>query len=293
MQLQTSPTECQQVVCYDPQKRSSFKQLEVTNTPVEIQGANYSPNKRNATQMDLTIKKKAKTSIKATVLDFNIEPKFSNRLINVSDIPSKSTYMYDVIDLKIKVISKNEEKQKLIVRGSPCFKTDAMVSDDTGTVRLELWENAIDEVQRGKSYHLQNLKVKIFDDIKYVNTCVDTKVSLVEDVEIAEFSQSDFHENIIEGKIIGVDVARNPCCLLCNPNMENGTSDDMITFKNCHNSFLSSMIKSKLVCKLVIQINNNFWHVTAFNDALESFLSLNETLPNLTEILDDDLSSLF
>ena len=49
--------------------------------------------------------------IKATVLAFNIEPKFSNRLVNVSDIASKSTY--DVIDLKIKVISKNEEKQKL------------------------------------------------------------------------------------------------------------------------------------------------------------------------------------
>ena len=47
------------------------------------------------------------------------------------------------------------------------------------------------------------------------------------------------------------------------------------------------MIKSKLVCKLVIQINNNFLNVTAFNDALESFLSLNETLPNLTEISDD------
>ena len=59
--------------------------------------------------------------------------------------------------------------------------------------------------------------------------------------------------------------------------------------QNCHNSFLSSMIKSKLVCKLVIQINNNFLHVTAFNDALESFLSLNETLHNLTEISDDDL----
>jgi len=67
--------------------------------------------------------------------------------------------------------------------------------------------------------------------MKYVNTCVDTKVSLVEDIEIAEFSQSDFHENIIEGKI-GVDVARNPCCLLCNANMENGASDDMITCKN-------------------------------------------------------------
>ena len=52
MQLQTSPTEYQRVVCYDPQKRNNFKQLEATNTPVEIHGKNYSPNKRNATQMD-------------------------------------------------------------------------------------------------------------------------------------------------------------------------------------------------------------------------------------------------
>ena len=117
------------------------------------------------------------------------------------------------------------------------------------------------KVQHRKSYHLQNLKVKIFDDIKYVNTCVDTKVLLVEDIEIAEFSPCDFHENIIEGKIIGVDVARNSCCLLCNANMENGASDYIITCKTCHNFFLSSMIKSKLVCKLVIQINNNLLHV--------------------------------
>ena len=70
------------------------------------------------------------------MLDFNIEPKLTNRLVSVSDITSKSTY--DVIDLKIKVISKNEEKQKLIVRGSTCCKTDAIISDDTATIRLEL-----------------------------------------------------------------------------------------------------------------------------------------------------------
>ena len=168
-----------------------------------------------------------------------------------------------------------------------------MISDDTGTIRLELWENAIDQVQRGKSYLLENLNVKIFDNITYVNTCVDTKVSLIEDVEMTEFSQSVFHENIMEGNIIGVDVARSHCCLLCNTNIENDTTDDMITCKNCINSFLSSMIKSKLVCKLVIQINNNFLHFAAFNDAVESFLSLNGTLHKLSEISDNDLKLSF
>ena len=49
------------------------------------------------------------------------------------------------------------------------------------------------------------------------------------------------------------------------------------------------MIKSKIVCKLVIQINNNFLHFTAFNDAVESFLSLNGTLHKPSEISDNDL----
>ena len=49
------------------------------------------------------------------------------------------------------------------------------------------------------------------------------------------------------------------------------------------------MIKSKLVSKSVIQINNNFLHFPAFNDTVESFLSLNATPHKLSKISDNDL----
>lgn len=75
-----------------------------------------------------------------------------------------------IIDIKVKIISKSEERQKkIIVRGSPCFKTDCIVTDSTDSLRLELWESAIDKVSRGLSYHFQNVTVKVFNDVKYLN----------------------------------------------------------------------------------------------------------------------------
>lgn len=73
-----------------------------------------------------------------------------------------------IIDIKVKIISKSEEI-KIIVRGSPCFKTDCIVTDSTDSLRLELWESAIDKVSRGLSYHFQNVTVKVFNDVKYLN----------------------------------------------------------------------------------------------------------------------------
>ena len=53
------------------------------------------------------------------------------------------------------------------------------------------------------------------------------------------------HENIIEGKIIGLNVTPKYCCPLCNADMPTLTEDPMITCNNCRNIFLTLMVKSK------------------------------------------------
>ena len=60
------------------------------------------------------------------------------------------------------------------------------MGDSTGAIRLKVWEGAIDQMKRGSSYHLENLKVKVFDDIKYINTTEYTKTSVIPDMEISE-----------------------------------------------------------------------------------------------------------
>ena len=51
-----------------------------------------------------------------------------------------------------------------------------MVADRTNSIKLILWEDTIDKVSAGKSYLLQNVTVRSFDDTKFVNTNETTVV---------------------------------------------------------------------------------------------------------------------
>ena len=62
------------------------------------------------------------------------------------------------------------------------YKTDCFVAGATGTVKLALWNDAVDQVYMGDSYSLQFLQVRIFHDAKYVNSNESTIVSLTDDI---------------------------------------------------------------------------------------------------------------
>ncbi|KXJ08298.1 hypothetical protein AC249_AIPGENE19564 [Exaiptasia diaphana] len=130
-----------------PDKRSeilNFQQQQ--QTPVSFKDGQLTANKRNASQMDFSVRKKNK--LQATVLDFDYDASFDSKLTHLSSVASLSPF--SLLDVKVKLVSKTEEKQKIIVRDHPCFKTDCMIFDGTESIRLELWESAIDKMARGK-----------------------------------------------------------------------------------------------------------------------------------------------
>ena len=49
-------------------------------------------------------------------------------------------------------------------------KINTIVADDNSTIKLILWEQLIDSVHTGLSYHFNNLTIRIFDDEKFVNS---------------------------------------------------------------------------------------------------------------------------
>ncbi|KXJ13742.1 hypothetical protein AC249_AIPGENE5311 [Exaiptasia diaphana] len=157
-------------------------------------------------------------------------------------------------------------------------------------IRLELWEDAVDQIQRVKSYHIQNLKVKVYNDVKYINTTKETKVNLVDDLQISDLTAPEIQGNIVEGTIISVDIRQNKCCLLCNADMPDTTGESQIaSCSNCKNSFLKSITKTKLVCKLIIKDDDDHLTTfTAFNGAVNSFLLLTYG-KNLKDFTDSEL----
>ena len=52
------------------------------------------------------------------------------------------------------------------------------VADSTGSIRLTVWENEINTMKQGKSYHVQNVAVCEFKGYKFVSTSI--KGSLIE-----------------------------------------------------------------------------------------------------------------
>ena len=67
------------------------------------------------------------------------------------------------INIKIKCISKNEEK-KVVSRstGETMRVTEALVGDETGCVYLSLWNDDIDKIEIGHIYKLTNVYTKMF-----------------------------------------------------------------------------------------------------------------------------------
>ncbi len=67
------------------------------------------------------------------------------------------------IDLVFKVVNKGETREVTSkLSGSTHKVADVLVGDSTGTVILTLWDDAIDTVEEGKTYKLENGYTSLF-----------------------------------------------------------------------------------------------------------------------------------
>ena len=53
--------------------------------------------------------------------------------------------------LKVKVLTKEENKQPIIQNEKVRYKCDTVIGDNTNSMKLVLWKNIIDDIHAGKS----------------------------------------------------------------------------------------------------------------------------------------------
>jgi len=74
------------------------------------------------------------------------------------------------IDLVVRAISKNGEREVSSRLDSSTHKvTEALVGDESGTVLLTLWDDAIAKVEEGKTYKLTNAYASFFKNSLRIN----------------------------------------------------------------------------------------------------------------------------
>ena len=206
-----------------------------------------------------------------TSLEFSNNNDLSNRYVSVED--ALKADLYQTVDVEVKVLHKSPLKETLFQGNCTKCKTDVIVADHTNSAKLVLWEDIIDKVDSVKSYRFNNCKIRIFDDHKYINTNEFTKITEIEDIKNVNLLSPQIQENMITAKCMGVEVKKSSSCILCNRKLDDSQlQKETMKCQNCHITILSSVAKTKLVCQLLLQVDNKFLTYTAFNDSIQSFL---------------------
>ena len=124
-----------------------------------------------------------------------------------------------------------------------------------------------------------------------MNTNESTVIHGVGDIDNINIDNPELKENILTGQCIGVDIKKKTaCCMVCNKSLPTEVSDDeMITCNNCKITILSSLLKTKLVCHILVNTEDGMRNYACFNDAIQSFLT---KIKNTTPIADIPLNDL-
>ena len=214
--------------------------------------------------------------ITPTMTEFEYKPTVASTVYNVQQALDGD--LFKSIDVTAKVRSKEQNKQPIFYKGKQLMKADCIIADHTESlIKVTLLERLTDVVECGKTYKFKNIKIRSFNDVKYLSTNEETTIELQGDIQDISMSTEDinFNLNITEGKCLGAKLKREPACLACNSCLkEQPSQEGKITCQNCQMTIKEENCKNKLVGQLLIKLTTGkLQNYTCFNDALQSFLA--------------------
>ena len=125
--LQTSEQENARLVCYSPKQRPTLQQAFEKKSPIKIIGTRKNTKRLFSDKEEYTLSKSAK--LHSISLAFPYNDKFDNKLHTCEE--NQEAPIYQRIDLKVKVITKQPDKQAVVKNEKTYFKVECMVADRT------------------------------------------------------------------------------------------------------------------------------------------------------------------
>ena len=86
--------------------------------------------------------------------------------------------------------------------------------------KLVLWEDAIEKIHIGKCYHIENCKVRVFEDCKFLNTNAFTKITEIDQIPNINLTTPHLQDNNVTGQCLGVNIKCTISCICCNKTIE-------------------------------------------------------------------------
>ena len=204
---------------YDPTvRRKLFTSQTEENHAILLTGCCVKNARNSTTDLEVFVNKH--TTIQKSDKVFALPPTTSCRTVTVDDIYKLPVKTF--VNIKVTVCCV-EEPEFISSKSLNCQQMS--VADSTGSVRLTVWENEINTMEEGKSYHVQNVSIREFMGNKFVSTSI--KGSLIEAIpDIGKVIDTQAQEEMSAGptrtkyiknvKVVGVQKFDTyTACLKC------------------------------------------------------------------------------
>ena len=194
---------------------------------------------------------------------------------------------YTVVSLYGKIdCSAAPEEVKLT--GRSLTKQDCFIADDSDVIKLTLWEKQISAVENGKTYRIDNGRVRTYQGEKYVTLNTDSTVTLTNDknfVTVPDFLKKSEElevKSFILNKVDGIEsLQRYARCKNCRRKVKSN-EEKLYTCENCGlKQIVCESDKKYTSLSLLINFDDdNNCILTMFEDVIQQMLdiyNINET----------------
>ena len=149
------------------------------------------------------------------------------------------------------------KQSTLELRGKTLQKVDAIIADQTASIKLVLWENKFTLVEN-KTYAIKDVTVRTFSDSKYLTTTKYSTIIQIDDMEETAPPTAQQYGKKITGKVVAVQVTHSQICPFCNTKIQ---SDSVTTHATkcsaCSLTVLNTQLQNSMFLKFVIQENDD------------------------------------
>ena len=208
------------LVGFLPAQQKKLDGFWTTKKAVAVKNCEVKQSRQGGGQMEVILKTSTEISASSRDLDASVfstyEPEAS--MIKLGDIGLLDNYQKVTAEVKVLMIMEAIE-----VSGGK-KKQDVTVGDKSGTVKVSLWEEHIDTLQKETSYRLKNFVVREYASQKYLSMpkagAVITPIDNIGDV-VQPVSENASSTDIFNVEIIGVpQLDCYKACLKCKARVE-------------------------------------------------------------------------
>jgi hypothetical protein len=289
-QLQTSPQQVVRVVSFSPKKRSDFCKHQDAKSPVKISKFKLSSKKGSD---DVVINNN--TSIESIEgLTFPHREISSSTESTISSLQKVS--VEQLVSVHAKVVKLSAVKVLQTTHGS-LKKQEGIIVDKTSSIKLVLWETHVDCLEEGKTYNLNNLRLKENRGEKYVNTPKTGEFTFKVAEDLGQLAATDDIEletvRTITATIIGVSsVTKSMGCVACKGKVEE--KDVMIAVCNsCKMRQKTSACRSSWFASIIVQSEDDSSkniRLAMFNSQIVKLLNVSRSPITLATASTEDVS---